>query len=85
MEPVSLYISDPHPESKSTNIESNDEINSIIQYTSMEETENPNETISDFISDNKDDEKNKTNIIAIVFASIGVVAILGVILGFIIY
>ena len=85
MEPVSLYISDPHQDSKSTNIESNDEINTIIPNTSMEETENPNETISDFISDNKDDEKNKTNIIAIVFASIGVVAILGVILGFIIY
>ena len=51
----------------------------------MEETENPKETIPNFISYNKDDDDNKKITIVIVFASIGGVAILGGIIGFIIY
>ena len=80
-------------ESKSTIIESKDEIksgtiiieSSITPISSVEETENPKETIPNFISYNKDDDDNKKITIVIVFASIGGVAILGGIIGFIIY
>ena len=88
MQPINSYT-----ESKSAGIESDDEIksdkiiieSSITPITSLEETENPKETIPNFISYNKDDDNNKTNTIAIVFASIGGVVILGGIIGYIIY
>ena len=87
VKPISSYT-----ESKSAGIESDDEIksdkiiieSSITPITSLEETENPKETIPNFISYNKDDD-NKTNTIAIVFASIGGIVILGGIIGYVIY
>jgi len=88
----STSITSSNSESKSSNNESNDEIksdkniieSSTIPITSMEGNEEPKKTIP-YISSNTKSDDSKTNTIAIVFALIGGVVLLGVIVGFIIY
>ena len=50
---------------------------SITPITSIEETENPKESIPVIIVDNKNDDNSKPNIIAIIFSIIVVIFILG--------
>ena len=84
MEPVSLYISDTNYPTIEEKNNTND--TSLIEFsTSIEETENPIATIPNVIPNKKDDDNSKKITLAIVFASIGGVVILGGIIAFIIY